>query len=94
MPKDAITTKKSFRDGHVAIRIVLKASGYIGDSASVTGDTELTTTQARALALELTVLADAADAKVQAKAEAEERREKYRAREIAAGRMVVMEWGR
>jgi hypothetical protein len=85
-----VVAKKSFRDGRVALAITLKARGWGNDEAKISGSTELTTAQARALAQELIARADEADAKVTKKAEAQNRRRKWRDREIAAGRMVMI----
>lgn len=90
-PKAAkIVAKKSYRDGYVAIGVVLKCSGF-GDSAKITGVTDLTTEQARDLAQSIIRLADQADAKIAAKSTETDRRQKWYDREVAAGRMVV--WG-
>ena len=86
----ALAAKKSYRDGHVAVSIRLKCGGYNSDRAKIESSTELTIQQARALAQSLIDEADKAAAKVEAKAAAEDRRKKYREREIAAGRMIVM----
>lgn len=85
----AITAKKSYKDGCVSVRVTLKASGWQGDSARIEGGTDLTSREARELAAALIEQADRADAKVKAKAESDARRQKYRDREIAAGRMKV-----
>ena len=82
--------KKSYSDGHVAVSVTLKASGW-GDRVQVTGGADMTTEQARVLAQALVALADEADAKVARKAAEKERRQKWRDREIAAGRMVVFD---
>lgn len=86
-----IVAKKSFRDNSVSIGINLRCWGH-GDGVKIAASTELTTEQARVLAWSLINLADAAEAKSIAKAAAEERRKKWFDREVAAGRMVRMEW--
>lgn len=85
-----VIAKKSFRDGHVALGITLKAPGWPGDSVQVNASTELTTDEARELAQAILTLADEADAKVERKAAAEARRQKWRDREVAAGRRVTL----
>lgn len=89
MPPFAAT--KSFRDGCVSIRTDLRASGY-GSSASikVQASADIPTSEVRELVADLIRLADEADAKVAKKAASEARRQQYREREIAAGRMKVV----
>ena len=89
----AITTKKSHKDGHVTVRLSLKSRGWPGDSIKVEGETDLSSAEARELAKSLIEEADRADAKVAAKAASDERRKKWRDREIAAGRLKVIELG-
>lgn len=88
--KTPITAKKSCRDGHVSVRVILSARGFDSGSVRVEGGTDLSTAQARELAKALLDAADRADEKVSVKAASDKRRRKYREREIAAGRMVVM----
>lgn len=85
-----ITVHRSFSDGNVSISIRLRASNYGDASIKIEANTDLTTAQARTLAQELTAAADQADAKVAAKAAAAERRQKWRDREVASGRMKVL----
>ncbi len=85
-----IGAKKSHKDGHVSVRVVLKARGWQSDSIEVKGGTDLTTEEARELAAALLAEAERADAKVAAKAASDERRKKWRDREVAAGRLKVM----
>src|SRR5688500_10240970 len=85
-----VTAKKSFRDGHVALGIALKARDWDSDSIRINASTDLTVGQARALARTLVLFADEAEAKVKRKAAKEASRRKWREREIAAGRMVLM----
>jgi len=89
----AISTKKSYKDGHVSVRVSLKAHGWQSDSIKIEGTTDLTTAQARDLAKSLIAEADRADAKVANKAASDERRKKWRDREVAAGRMKIVELG-
>jgi hypothetical protein len=77
------------RDGHVSVRVVLKANGLKAE-----GSTDLTSAQAQELAQSLIDEADRADSKAAARAAAKERREKWREREIAAGRMKIISLGR
>lgn len=84
-----ISAKKSYKDGHVSVRVRLKG-GY---SLKVEGDADLTSAQARDLAKALIAEADRADAKVAAKEASDERRKKWRDREIAAGRIKVLDAG-
>lgn len=88
-PAAAIVAKASYKDGHVTLNVQLRCNGY-GDSARITGSTSLTSAQARELARSLIEIADKADGKVASKAAAEVRRQKWRDREIAAGRMRVI----
>ncbi len=85
-----IIAKKSYKDGHVSVAVKLKARGWNSDTIKTEGSTDITSAQARELGLALMQCADQADAKVDAKAKKEEGRRKYREREIAAGRMIVM----
>lgn len=88
--KTPIIAKKSYSAGKVSVSVSLKASGYNGDRIQVVGSTNITSDQARELAMALMALADATDAKVEAKTKHEENSRKYREREIAAGRLIVM----
>ncbi len=85
-----ISVKKSYKDGHVSVRVALKGRGWPGDSVKVEGDTDITSAQARGLAAALVAEADRADAKVAAKEAAEARRKKWHDREVAAGRIKVI----
>lgn len=89
MDKLPISVKRSYKDGCVSVSMALKASN-IGSHLRVEGSTDLTIDQARVLAHGLIFEADKADDKVKAKAASDERRQKYREREIAAGRLKVM----
>lgn len=86
----SISAKKSFKEGHVAVRVKLTARGWQSDSIVAEGSTDLTTDEARNLAAALMAAADRADAKVAAKAASDERRKKWRDREIAAGRLKII----
>ena len=68
----------------------LSVSGWSSGSAKIEAGTDLTTEQARALAQSLIEAADKADAKLSAKSAADARRQGWRDREIAAGRMVII----
>lgn len=85
-----VVAKRSYKAGHVAVAVAVSVRGYSYDSAKVDVGTNLTTAQARALAQSLVALADAADAKIAAQATAEARRQKWRDREVAAGRIIEM----
>lgn len=89
----AISVKKSYKEGNVAVRVSLRARGWQSDSIKVEGTTDLSSAQARELAKSLLAEADRADAKVEAKAASEARRKKWRDREVAAGRLKVFELG-
>lgn len=82
---DKFCVKKSYRDGHLALRFSVKDR-----TVRVDGGSELSTAQARDLATALISEADRADAKVAAKKESEERRRKWRDREVAAGRIKII----
>lgn len=85
--------RKSYKDGHVSVRVTLKANGWHSDSIKLDGTTDLSSDQARELAKSLTAEADRADAKVAAKAASDARRKKWRDREVAAGRLKIVELG-
>lgn len=87
---DKFCIKKSYKDGHVGLRFSVKASGWHGDSIRIDGGSDLSTAEARTLAADLIKEADRADAKVAAKKASDERRQKWRDREVAAGRMKVV----
>ena len=80
--------KRSYKDSHVAVRVSMRA-GYHGDSARIDGATDISAAQARELATALTQEADRAEARAAAKKASEDRRQKWREREIAAGRLKV-----
>jgi hypothetical protein len=88
---NGITTATAYKDGHVGIRVELQASGY-GPSIKMQARTEISTSAARELAAALIAHANEADAKVAKKAAAEVRRQQWRDREVAAGRMRIMKW--
>lgn len=88
-----IQAKKSMREGCVAISVRMKSS-WIGDHIKLEGTTDLTAAQARDLAQSLHALADDADAKVAAKAAKAASRKKWQDREVAAGRMKIISFGR
>ena len=85
-----VTVAKSSRSGHVGLTLSLRCGGWSSDSARIDASTKLTLEQARTLARELLAQADREDAKAAAKAASEERRRRWREREIAAGRMIVL----
>ena len=81
--------KRAYGDGSVRVAVTLSAS-HIGEHVAIQGAGEIDTAEARALAAALIAEADRVDAATAKKAAAEARREAYRQREIAAGRMKVM----
>lgn len=85
-----VTAVRSYHKGCVAVGIRLKCSGWNTDSATIKASTDLTIEQARELAQSLIQLADLAEAKIAAEAASVARRKKWRDREIAAGRMVLL----
>lgn len=87
---DKFCIKKSYRDGHVGVRFSVKASGWHGNSIRIDGGADLSTADARNLAVALIKEADRADAKVAAKMASDERRQKWRDREIAMGRLKIV----
>lgn len=90
MSAPPVIAKKSFHAGQVAVDVALNAVvGYGHGSIAIKARAEVTSDQARALAAQLIALADEADAKTATRKAREERRQKWRDREIAAGRMVV-----
>jgi hypothetical protein len=87
-----IAAKKSFTEGRVSIAIALRPHPMWGhDRARIDASTELTTAEARALAQSLVALADESDARAARTAAADERRRRWREREVAAGRMAVLD---
>ena len=87
---DKFSIKKSYMDGHVGLRFSVKARGRHSDTIKIDGGSDLSTAAARDLAKALMEEAERADAKVAAKAASDMRRQKYREREIAAGRMKII----
>lgn len=82
---DKFSVKRSYRDGHVALRFSVRG-GYV----KIDGGSDLNIADARKLAAALIAESDRADAKIAAKKASDERRQKWRDREIAAGRMKVI----
>jgi len=90
IPKPQLNVKKSYKDGHVSIKFEIKSRRWNAQDLLVKGGVDITTEHARDLAALLIQYADNADSKTLAKKKSEENRQKYREREIAAGRMVVI----
>lgn len=86
MKAQKLSVKKSYKDGCIALRFSVKG-GY---SLKVEGSADLATAEARDLANAMIEECDRVDARIAAKNAAEERRQKWREREIAAGRLNVM----
>ncbi len=82
---------KSYKDGHVGLRASMKGDGR-GDSIKMDAGTDLSSIRARDLAQALIEEANRADAKVATKKASDERRQKYRDREVAAGRMKIIQF--
>lgn len=84
--------KKSYKDGHVSVGVQLKSRGWHTGDATIKmeGKADIPSLEARQLANDLVLCADAADAKLAKKAKLEENRRKYIDREVAAGRMVML----
>lgn len=91
MPKKSqVKAGKSFKDGHVKLRVDAGARGWHGDaevSASVVVDLDLAT--AKQLQIDLAAAIEKEAAKMVAHQDREARRAAWREREIAAGRMQV-----
>lgn len=85
---DKFCIKKSYRDGHVGLRFSMKSN-----SVRIDGGSDLSSAAARDLARALIEEADLADARVATKKASEDRRQKWREREIAAGRLRVIAMG-
>lgn len=85
-----VAVRKSNSIDHIAISIRLACRDWRSGHAKIEAGTAITTEHARDLARELIALADSADARKAAKATSEARRRKWRDREIAAGRMIVL----
>ena len=86
-----VTVKKSWRDGHVGVRFSVTAHDR-GNNIKVSGGCDLSTEAARELARLLVEESDRADAEFAKKEASDARRKKWRDREIAAGRMKVLDW--
>lgn len=85
-----VAVKRSYKAGHVGLKVSLKSDGWRSDSIKVDGSADLSTDEARDLAAALIEAADREDEKAAKKAASEVRRRKWREREIAAGRMVMI----
>lgn len=83
-----ITIKRAYAEQSVRIGVAFHAFG--GPSVSGRADGELSTADARTLAAALIAEADRADAVAAKKEATKARRDKWREREIAAGRMKVI----
>jgi hypothetical protein len=92
MSQPKIKAIKSFNDGRIKIGLTMDC-GYHYPTAKIDAKVEITTLEARALATEILALADADDAKIAKKQEADARPQKWRHREVAAGRRVVLSAG-
>ena len=84
--RESLTAIRSYHAKCVAVRVHLRP-GY----ARIDATTNLTTDEARMFAKRLVELADLEDAAQAKKDASEERRKRWREREIAAGRMIVMD---
>lgn len=81
---------KGFLDGSVSLSVQGNAGGYRQPDIKVSISVPLTIAEARALAADLEKFASAAETKVAVSAAKEESRRKWRDREVAAGRMKIM----
>lgn len=89
MSKQPAKVTKSYREGHVSLTV--EASNYGGGSSVISKvQVDLPLADARVLHADLGQKIADADAKVSAKLAAEERRQKWRDREVAAGRFKIM----
>lgn len=85
-----LSVKRSYTKGSVKLCMSLSAHGLHLDSIKADASCDLSSADARALAAALIAEADRVDAKAAKDKAQEDRREKWRQREIAAGRMVSM----
>lgn len=85
-----LTVKKSYTKGCVKLAIALSAHGYRCDNVKVDATCDMSAEEAKALAAALVAEADRTLAAVAKEQAAKARREQWRQREIAAGRMVSM----
>jgi hypothetical protein len=95
MAKTIAKVCKSYKDGHVKVRMDASAHNWFGGnsvSASISVDIDLET--ARALQTELGAAIEKEAAKMESKRTAEERRKKWRDREVAAGRRKIISFNR
>lgn len=89
--KSQVKAGKSFKDGHVKLRVDAGARGWHGDvevSASVSVDLDLST--AKQLQIDLATAIEKEAAKMAAHQDRQARRKAWRDREVAAGRMQVV----
>lgn len=90
MSQIGITAVKSYNRGKIALRISAKPSGWHGPSATIALRGDLETAHARAIAAAIIAAADAADEREAKEKAVEARRQKWRERERAAGRLVYL----
>lgn len=88
--KSKIVIARAFGKQKVRIVLSLKPSLISAGTISVQAATEISTQEAREIAAALIFEADRADAIAAKKATAELRRQKWRQREIDAGRLKIM----
>ncbi len=87
---DEINVTKSWRDGCVGVRAKASASTMLGASIKSEITLDLSVAGVRKLIAELSAAADAEETKVAKKQAADQRRQAWRDREVAAGRMKVL----
>lgn len=89
--KCPLSVRRSYCDGKVGVRMELSVLGSYGRGLSKSLlSADISVEDARAIAAALLAEATLVEGKEQKKALHEERRRKWRDREIAAGRMVVI----
>lgn len=89
MPK--ISIKRAYQDGHVRVGVELKSGGYRSDDIAMKGSCEISSVEARDLAVALVTEADRVDSVMARREKHSVNRAKWQAREVAAGRMVIMQ---
>jgi hypothetical protein len=89
MPKPFVKASKSYRDGHIQVQVKGSAH-HVGQSVSSAVSVDLDLDTARAFKDELQTVIFKAEETIKARADREARRKAWRDREVAAGRMKII----
>ena len=87
--KPPFTVKRAFRDASVRVAANLRVSDR-GEACAIEAAADISSIEARDLAAALIAAADRVDEVAAKKTSAEARRQAWRDREVAAGRMQIM----